>query len=125
MTKTKIKIKKPRVPERDIKKEIRDLCNRWPYALFTNAVGAFRNKNGSFFRYGLGVGTSDLIGWKTITITPDMIGQRIAQFVAIEVKAADGCTSPKQSAFLQSVSDAGGLATVVRSASEAVQDLEL
>ena len=37
-------------------------------------------------KYGLCNGSSDLIGWTPITITPDMIGKKIAVFTAIEVK---------------------------------------
>lgn len=36
--------------------------------------------------FGFGAGTSDLIGLRPITITADMVGKKIAQFVAVEVK---------------------------------------
>ena len=35
---------------------------------------------------GLCVGSSDLIGWKLIEVTPDKVGKKIAVFVAIEGK---------------------------------------
>lgn len=37
-------------------------------------------------RFGLGTGTSDLIGWRPVEITQDMVGKTIAQFTAVEVK---------------------------------------
>ena len=40
-------------------------------------------------KYGLYKGSSDLIGWKSIEITPEMIGQRFAVFVSVEVKKSD------------------------------------
>lgn len=53
-------------------------------------------------------GASDLIGWRTIEITPDMVGQKIAQFVAVEVKTSDGKASADQLKFLRNVNAAGG-----------------
>lgn len=35
-------------------------------------------------------GAPDMIGFQTRTITQDMVGQQIAQFVAVEIKAASG-----------------------------------
>ena len=37
---------------------------------------------------GLCRGSSDTIGWHTVTITPEMVGTKIAVFTAIEFKAA-------------------------------------
>lgn len=68
---------------------------------------------------GLHVGSGDLIGWKTVTITPDMIGARVAVFVSVETKAATN-PSPDQRAWLAAVLAAGGIAGVVRSEEECV-----
>lgn len=38
--------------------------------------------------------TPDLIGWKTIIITPDMVGTQIAQFVGAEVKKPGWALTP-------------------------------
>jgi len=50
-------------------------------------VRIFRNNTGfdatNKVRYGLVVGSSDLIGWQTVTITPDMVGKQVAVFVAL------------------------------------------
>jgi hypothetical protein len=47
-------------------------------------------------RFGLCKGSSDLIGLRSLEITPELVGQRLAQFVALEVKAAQGVPSPEQ-----------------------------
>lgn len=65
--------------------------------------------------FGLAVGSSDLIGWRPVTITPDMVGRTIAQFVAVEAKS-DGyrTVTEEQGAFLEAVARAGGYAAVAR-----------
>ena len=47
-------------------------------------------------RFGLCKGSSDLIGLRVLEITPKLVGQRLAQFVALEVKTAQGVLSPEQ-----------------------------
>jgi hypothetical protein len=65
-------------------------------------------------------GAADWIGYRTITITPGMVGQRLAQFVAIEAKRAEGgVVSGAQEDFLNAVKDAGGVAGVARNAEDA------
>jgi hypothetical protein len=70
--------------------------------------------------YGLCPGSSDLVGWTTITITPEMVGQQIAQFTAAEVKAPTGAIRPDQTNFVAAVSAAGGRAAIVRSVEDAI-----
>jgi hypothetical protein len=72
---------------------------------------------------GLCDGSSDLIGWRTVEVTPDMVGQRLAVFAAIEVKSATGRPTPEQTAFLAAVRDAGGVACVARSVEDAQRAL--
>jgi hypothetical protein len=64
-------------------------------------------------------GSSDWIGYRTLTITPGMVGQRIAQFVAIESKSEYGVLSGEQEVFLNALKDAGGIGGVARSAEDA------
>jgi len=61
-----------------------------------------------------GDGGSDLIGWRSILITPAMVGRRIAQFVAIETKTVTGRASDMQQAFINAVRKDGGLAGICR-----------
>jgi hypothetical protein len=83
--------------------------------VFRNNVGVARFPDGSVVRYGLAVGSADLIGWREITITPDMVGQQFAQFLSIECKAPKGRTSDKQDAWFFAVKRAGGVAVIARS----------
>lgn len=72
---------------------------------------------------GLCKGSSDLIGWTTVTITPEMFGKRVAVFTALEVKTPTGRTSSEQLNFVDTVRAAGGLGFIVRSESEAIERL--
>lgn len=67
-------------------------------------------------KYGIGnPGGGDLIGWKTVVITPDMVGRHIAQFMSIEVKAPKGVVRPEQLTWAENVRKAGGIAVIARS----------
>lgn len=76
------------------------------------------------FTTGLPPGFSDLFGLVPVVITPEMVGQTVAVFVAVEVKTARGRASEKQGNFLKAVNDNGGRAGVARSADDAVRILE-
>lgn len=82
--------------------------------LFRNNVGGFRTLDGRFIRTGLCVGSSDLIGWRSVTITPDMVGMKVAQFVGLEAKAERRKPTKEQLSFAEILNLAGGLASVVR-----------
>jgi hypothetical protein len=45
-------------------------------------------------------GSADLIGYRSITITPDMVGQQVAVFASIEVKTPTGRIRPEQQQWL-------------------------
>ena len=70
-------------------------------------------------QFGLCKGSADLIGYRTITITPDMVGTTVAVFLSIEVKTPNGRIRPEQQAWLETVQAAGGIAGVVRSVEDA------
>lgn len=72
---------------------------------------------------GLQEGSGDLIGWKSVEVTPDMVGQQLAVFASLEVKAKGGRVSPAQRTWHDVVRKFGGLSGVVRSAEEAEQVL--
>jgi len=98
--------------------------------VFRNQVGegyvgkAMRDPEGVFLsdarhvRMGLFPGSGDLIGWRTLTITPDMVGQSIAQFLSIEVKTPTGKVRPDQRNWLDQINAAGGLAIIARSVTD-------
>lgn len=78
---------------------------------------AFVNLLNKFFRRvqaGLGKGTSDLIGWRTVEVTQDMVGKRIAIFAALEIKTDKGRASPEQIQFVNQVREEGGIAEFVK-----------
>lgn len=67
---------------------------------------------------GLCEGSSDLIGFTPITITPDMVGKQVSVFTALEVKTQSGRTTKEQENFIKVVQQAGGIARVIRSDNE-------
>lgn len=67
-------------------------------------------------------GTSDLGGWTTITVTPEMVGHKVAVFTAIETKESGGGVKRKaQINFTSRVIAAGGIAGFANSADAAVK----
>lgn len=90
--------------------------------LFRNNVGAFEDKTGRWLRYGLANDTpalndalksADLIGWRSVIITPEMVGRTIAQFLSRECKRAGWVYTgrdrePAQMAWANLVTLAGG-----------------
>ena len=67
-----------------------------------------------WIEYGLGVGSGDTVGWKSVTITEDMVGKKIAQFVSIEYKTEDGRARKGQPEWHAAVCRAGGLSGFAR-----------
>jgi hypothetical protein len=72
-------------------------------------------------RMGLVEGGSDLVGWTPVTVTREMVGERVAIFTAIELKVGRTATTEAQDRFLARVRGAGGAATVARSVTDAVE----
>lgn len=68
---------------------------------------------------GLCEGSSDVIGWTTREITPDMVGKKVAIFTAIEVKNPSGRASAEQLRFIERVRECGGIAGIARTPDEA------
>ena len=88
--------------------------------LFRNQVGSLPDtRTGRLVTFGLARGSADLIGWRTITVTPDMVGAQLAVFTSIEVKTPTGRIRPEQQAWLATVRGAGGIAGVARSVTDA------
>ena len=90
--------------------------------LFRNETGKLPDpRTGRWVQFGLAKGSSDLIGFKTIKITPEMIGQEVAQFVSIEIKTERGKLTEVQQNWLQKVHDSGGIVGVARSIQDALK----
>ncbi len=109
--------------ETDLQQRIRlALGTRSDLRLFRNQVGQLPDpRTGRPVQFGLARGSADLIGWRTITITPDMVGRQLAVFTSIEVKTPTGRVRPEQHAWLSAVQGAGGIAGIARSISDASQ----
>jgi hypothetical protein len=90
--------------------------------LFRNNVGALTDARGVPVRYGLAndskklnsvIKSGDLIGWRSVLITPQHVGQRLAVFVSRECKHAGwhysgGEREEAQLAWAMLVTSAGG-----------------
>jgi hypothetical protein len=81
------------------------------------------------FTYGLPNGSADLVGWTSVTITPEMVGQTVAVFASVEVKPEGWRSTPSfehsdrglaQAAWARAVAGAGGRAGRARSVEEAL-----
>jgi hypothetical protein len=108
-----------RVSEQKIQQEIRIACSRGQTRLFRNNTGTLRDQHGRPVQFGLCKGSADLIGWKRVTVTPDMVGSTVAVFTSIEVKTPTGRLRSEQQQWLDAVQAAGGIAGVARSVSDA------
>jgi len=74
---------------------------------------------------GLTEGSGDLIGWRTVTVTPEMVGQQLAVFVSLEAKEGTGRLSPAQRGWMNAVNGAGGIAAEVRSVEDAAEAVNM
>jgi len=97
-----------RGPEAQVLDEVREAlsgtCLLWRNSTGMATMGAGK------MRFGLAVGSADLVGLR----------RRDGRFVAIEVKAEHGRTTPAQDAWLAQVRAANGIGAVVRNAREAL-----
>lgn len=91
--------------------------------LFRMQCGKFRGLHSDHV-IAVGVpGFSDLFGLRSRIITSDLVGTRIAQFVAIECKAegrrTDKDRKVRQDAFITLIGNLGGIAGYARSVEDA------
>jgi hypothetical protein len=107
--------------ETDLQQRIRlALGTRPDLRLFRNNTGTLPDpRTGRPVQFGLARGSADLIGYRTVTITPDMVGQQVAVFTSLEVKTPTGRIRPEQTNWLHTIKRAGGIAAIVRSIDDA------
>jgi hypothetical protein len=111
--------------EADLMRSIMRECSVGTVRLFRNNVGRFpaglfndrAEKVGRWVTYGLGIGSSDLVG---INMRTDGIGR----FIAIEVKQPGKHATQEQQDFINMVRAMGGQAGVAHSVEEAVEILK-
>lgn len=96
--------------------EIRLEARKHRCRLFRNSKGVFYTKDlQRQIEAGLiAPGSSDLIGWTEVEITPDMVGKSVAVFTALEVKKRlakkfEHCGTEDQRNFIEQVRKAGGI----------------
>ena len=97
----------------------------WTGDVTTLKDGSVLIRNPRILHAGLCAGSSDLIGWRSLTITPEMVGQTVAVFAALEVKSKTGRATAGQKNFCQRVTEAGGFAGIVKSPDEAKKTLAI
>lgn len=97
--------------DRDLKSIVQIELSKQGYTLFRNNVGALKDARGRLVKYGLCVGSSDLIGFYRHTI---LGGQNRAIFCAVECKSVSDKLSKAQMAFLDHVLACGGIAKVAQ-----------
>jgi hypothetical protein len=105
--------------EADIQRLVqRRLGSQKGIRLFRNQTGQYKLADGRVIRSGLIKGSADLIGWKEVVITQDMVGKTVAVFTSVEIKTAKGKVSPEQQNWYDKVKQAGGFAHIIRSAED-------
>jgi len=109
------------VTEQRIQQEIRLAISHGDTKVFRNNTGTLKDTNGRPVQFGLCKGSADLIGWRTVTVTPEMVGTQVAVFLSIEVKTPTGRLRPEQHQWLDAVQAAGGIAGVARSVEDALR----
>lgn len=77
--------------------------------VWRNNVGVLKNAAGIHIKFGLCVGSSDIIG-----VAP------CGRFLAVEVKTEKGRPTPDQIRFIEAVKRKGGIAGIARSPADAV-----
>ena len=125
--------------EKDVERTLILHASQCGSTLFKNEVGAawqgemdrynssipqrIMLKNCRRVAYGLCTGSSDLIGWTPVTITPEMVGKKVAVFTAVEVKKnkfGKYRATDEQKHFITAVKNNGGMAGVA----DCMADLE-
>lgn len=118
---TALVVNKPTISEATLMRRVLVRASELGARLFRNTTGRYRlarpecrecQSRGRVITSGLCVGSSDLIGWRTVTVTPAMVGRKVALFVAIELKAGSK-VSTEQAKFLAAATEAGALASIL------------
>lgn len=116
--------------QRRIQLSLSDKCTRlfrnnngeaWLGRTFSVVDGRLVDGKATRIAYGLANGSSDLIGLRSVIVTPDMVGQCVAIFTAVEVKSARGVVADDQRAFVDTVIGLGGRAGIARSLEDAIR----
>ena len=94
--------------EQDIQRLIMLALSEAGCLIWRNNVGVLKNAAGIPIKFGLCVGSSDLIGLYR------------GRFLAVEIKTPTGKATPEQLRFIEAVKRHGGIAGIARSPADAV-----
>jgi len=123
-----------------VQQQIRLAAAKAGINMFRNNVGACQDQDGRVIRYGLmndsaalnkQYKSSDLIAIRPVLITPDMVGQVLGVFTAIEVKSDNWVIrindehTQAQRRFHDMVTGSGGYAGFAQSTHDAMRILRL
>lgn len=100
--------------EADLMRRLMKLATDAGARLFRNNTGVLKDERGVPVRFGLATGSSDLIGFVPVTVTPDMVGQTLAVFASVEVKTPTGRVRSEQADWIAMIRRFGGLAGIAR-----------
>ena len=95
--------------ESDIQRLIMLALSEAGCLIWRNNTGVLKNAAGIPIKFGLCVGSSDLIG-----LTPT------GRFLAVEIKTSKGRATTEQMRFIEAVRARGGIAGIARSPAEAL-----
>lgn len=95
--------------ESDIQRLIMLALSEAGCLIWRNNTGVLKNAAGIPIKFGLCVGSSDLIG-----LTPT------GKFLAVEIKTCKGRATTEQLRFIEAVRARGGIAGIARSPAEAL-----
>lgn len=93
--------------------------------IFRNNVGVLQDRAGRYVRYGLALGSPDLIGLQRVMIMPEHVGRTFAVFVGIEAKSQRGRLTDEQTSFLDMLGTLHAFHGVARSVEDATRILTL
>ena len=87
-----------------------ETAGAWVGKVLHKDAGQVTLTNASMVKFGLMVGSADIIG-----ISPT------GKFLAVEIKTSKGCATKEQLRFIEAVNNAGGIAGIARSVSDALE----
>jgi hypothetical protein len=86
------------------------------FRLFRNQRYKGKTDKGIWIDCGVGGdGGADLVGYRILTITPEMVGSIVAQYVELEAKTDTGVASKEQKMRSEVLNKNGALAVIAKS----------
>lgn len=118
------KARLPKAPDAIYEADVNRAIASWARAsadviLWRNSRGVAELPNGARITYGVGPNSAaDWIGYQIVQVTPEMVGKRLAIFLAIEAKRQGADPTDDQYKFLSQIQFDGGISGCARSADD-------